>query len=157
MRLLYRALQKERNVRLILAIILMSVGVTVPYFYFRKNSFIASSGMVALILGCHLMYDILKKPRAKDERLWNLLTENPRRIVWVYSITIQTMPFGFHLWDSGTMYFKLLDGDEISVSLPVKKLKMVSKFLNRLLPHASFGFSDERQEQFDKDPKLLLK
>ena len=102
------------------------------------------------------MYGIIKKPRTEDERLWYLLNENPKQIVWVYSITTQTMPFGFHLWDTGTMYFKLLDGDEITVGLPTKKLKMVSKFLNRLLPHASFGYSEERQAQFEKDPKLLL-
>ncbi len=157
MRLLYNALQKERNLKLIFAIVLMSAGVTVPYLYFRKNSFISSAGMVALLIGLRLMYGILKKPRTEDERLWNLLNDDPRQIVWVYSISTQTMPFGFHLWDAGTMYFKLVDGDEISVNLPVRKLKMVAKFLNRLLPHASFGYSDERQAMFDNDPKSLLK
>ncbi|MEZ4953287.1 MAG: hypothetical protein R2825_06905 [Saprospiraceae bacterium] len=157
MRLLYNALQKERNLQLVLAIVLITAGVTVPYLYFRENSFISSVGMVALIVGIRLMYGILKKPKPEDERLWILLNETPRQIVWVYSIATRTMPFGFHLWDNGVMYFKLLDGDEISVNLPVRKLKMVSKFLNRLLPHASFGYSAERQTQFESDPKLLLK
>ena len=157
MRELHFAIQKERSVKLIIALCLIFGGITIPYMYFRKNSFIASSGMVALIIGLRLLFGVIRTPRSVDERLWHLLNENPRQIVWVYSVTTQTMPFGFHLWDAGTMYFKLLDGDEISVNLPVKKLKMVSKFLNRLMPHASFGYSEERRAQFEKDPKLLLK
>jgi hypothetical protein len=67
------------------------------------------------------------------------------------------MPFGLYLWERGTMFFMLQDGDEISVGLPARKLKMVSRFLNKLLPHASFGYTAERQQQFEADPKLLLK
>ena len=157
MRILHNAIQKERHVKLSFALCLMFLGIWLPYYYFLKNGFIASVGMVALIIGIRMMFGIIRTPQAVDERLWHLLNKDHGQIVWIYSVTIQTMPFGFHLWDSGTMYFKLLDGDEITVSLPVKKLKMVSKFLNRLIPHASFGYSDERQIQFEKDPKSLLK
>ena len=157
MQLLHRGIQKERDIQLSFAICLITAGVVIPYIYFRENNFISSVGLVALIIGMRLLYGIVRTPRATDERLWHLINENAQQIVWIYSITTQMMPFGFHLWDSGTMYFKLLDGDEITVSLPAKKLKMVSKFLNRMMPHASFGYSEERHEQFDKDPKLLLK
>lgn len=157
MKLLHNAIQKERNTKLVFALSLMFCGVVVPYVYFQRNSFITSVGLVAMILGIKLMFEVIRKPRTEDEMLWTLLCEKPKEIVWIYSVTTQTMPFGFYLWDAGTMYFKLLDGDELSVSLPVKKMKMVSKFLNRLLPHASFGYSDEKREQFEKDPKSLLK
>ncbi len=157
MRLLHSAVQKERNVKLSFALCLMFLGVVLPYIYFQRNSFIAGVGLVAMIVGIRMMFGIIRTPRAVDERLWHLLNDDPKQIVWIYSLNTQTMPFGFYLWDAGTMYFKLLDGDEITVNLPAKKLKMVSKFLNRLLPHASFGYSDERQAQFESDPKLLLK
>ncbi|MFQ5445897.1 MAG: hypothetical protein ACE5FF_03095 [Saprospiraceae bacterium] len=65
------------------------------------------------------------------------------------------MPFGFHLWDRGEMYFMLMDGSEVSISLPAVQLKMVLRFMNKLLPHASFGYSAERQRQFEMDPATL--
>lgn len=157
MQLLHQAMQKERNLKLIFALALMFLGVLLPYFFFHKNRFLSGLGIVSIIVGIQLMFSIIRTPRTVDERLWHLLNKEPRQIVWVFSISTQTMPFGFHLWDAGTMYFRLIDGDEITVSLPVKKLKMVSKFLNRLLPHASFGYSDERQAQFEQNPELLLK
>ena len=157
MKLLHSALQKERNIKLVLALCLMFLGVVIPYVFFQKNGFIAVVGLATLLASIYIMFGLLRRPATTDERLWHLLNHEPGQIVWVYSVVTQTMPFGFHLWDAGTMYFKLLDGDEISVYLPVKKMKMVSKFLNRLLPHASFGFSEERQAQFESDPKLLLK
>jgi hypothetical protein len=40
--------------------------------------------------------------------------------------------------ESGILYFKLSDGDAISVSMPAKDLKPVSRFLNQVLPHTSF-------------------
>ena len=157
MRLLHRAVQRERNVKLTLSLVLMTAATVIPYFNKSRNKFIFGTCLVAFLVGLQLLYKIIRKSRSEEERLLDLLKNNPRQIVWVFSIATQTMPFGFHLWDAGVMYFKLLDGDEISVNLPSKKLKMVSKFLNRLLPHASFGYSDERQAQFEQDPKLLLK
>ena len=157
MKLLHAAIRKERNIKLVFALCLMTGGVVVPYIYFQFNSYAVIAGLIALIIGSKLLLDIIRTPRTVDERLWFLLKEQPEKIVWVYSVTTRCMPFGFHLWDTGNMYFKLLDGGEISISLPAKKMKMVSRFLNRLLPHASFGYSRERQMQFEKDPALLVK
>lgn len=157
MQLLYKAIVKERILKLVLSICMVVCGLVIPYLYFQKNSFVAIIGLASLVIGAKLLFDVIRTPQAIDERLWYLLTDNPKQIVWVYSVKTRTMPFGFHLWDAGTMYFMLLDGSEISLNLPVKKMKMVSKFLNRLLPHATFGFSEERQNMFEKDPKNLLK
>ena len=157
MRLLHSAMQRERNVKLTIALCLMSSVAILPYFKEAANNFIIIAVLVAILIGFKMLFTIIRTPRATDERLWHLLNNDTRQIVWVFSITTQTMPFGFHLWDAGTMYFKLADGDEITMNIPVKKLKVVSKFLNRLLPHASFGYSEERQAQFESDPKLLLK
>ena len=47
------------------------------------------------------------------------------------------------------------DGDEISVGLPAQKLKLISKFLNRILTETTFGYSQERAEQYRRDPNSL--
>lgn len=132
-------------------------GVCMPYIYFQASDLIVVAGLIALLTGIRLMVEVIRSPDPEDNRLWGLLTRQSRDIVWIYSVRTMTMPFGFHLWDMGTMHFKLIDGDEITLSLPARQLKMVSMFLNRLLPHAVFGYSEERQKQFETDPALLVK
>jgi len=157
MQLLYKAIQRERNTKLVLAMALMVAGTISPYLYFQENNFMTAAGLVALLIGLRLMFSVIRSSQTDGGQLWALICDKPGQIVWVYSITTQNMPFGFHLWDVGTMYFKMLDGNEISINLPVKKLRMVSKFLNRRLPHASFGYSSQLKDMFEADPSLLLK
>lgn len=137
--------------------VLLAGGTAFGYVFFEKRNLLATFGLAAALAGLKLLWDVLRRPTPEDEHLWQLLNHQPRQIVWVYTMTTQTMPFGFYLWERGTMYFKLLDGSEISLSLPARKLKMVSKFLNRLLPHASFGYSEDRLRQFETNPASLLR
>jgi len=65
------------------------------------------------------------------------------------------MPFGFQFSKNGTIYFKLADGDELSVSLPARQLKTVSKALNKILPQATFGYSEANAQYYDIDPEML--
>ena len=157
LRLLRRSIRQEQRTKLALAIFLLAGGAAFGYVFFEKGNILATFGLVAVMVGLKVLWDLLQRPKVEDDRLWQLLHYQPRQIVWVYGMSTQTMPFGFYLWEQGTMYFKLLDGGEISISVPAHQLRMVSKFLNRLLPHASFGYSEERRQQFEADPASLLK
>lgn len=157
MRLLGRGLRNERLLMIGFATLLVGGGNCLGWYFFKKENPLAIFGLAAIVLGLRMAWNILRQPETIENRLFHLLENHPEKIVWVYSIRTQSMPYGFRIWDTGTMYFKLLDGDEISVSLPSGKLKLVSKFLNRVLPHAAFGYSDERRQQFEHDPALLRK
>jgi hypothetical protein len=52
---------------------------------------------------------------------------------------------------------KLRDGDDISVSLSTDDLKAISKYLNDLLPHATFGYTKDREQWFMASPLMLLR
>ena len=67
------------------------------------------------------------------------------------------MPFGFYWSENGLLFFKLANGEEITVHLKAKHLKLVSKTLGRLLPHTTFGYSSERDQWYQLDPQLLIK
>ncbi|MBI5917347.1 MAG: hypothetical protein HY842_18420 [Bacteroidetes bacterium] len=67
------------------------------------------------------------------------------------------MPFGMLLSERGTLHVMLLDGGQLTLTLPPQKLRLASKHLHRLLPHASFGYSEERRQQFETDPALLVR
>jgi hypothetical protein len=86
-----------------------------------------------------------------------LLEHHPRQIVWVYSIVTERLPFGFNVARAGLMYFKLADGDEITVSLPAERLPWISRYLNDRLPHATFGYSRDREQWYLASPYLLLR
>ena len=157
MQLLRRATQLEHRVKLVFSAFLLLSGAAVGYLFFEKSNILATFGLAGVLVGLRMLWDVLRQSKLEGGHLLKLLDSQSRHIVWVYSLNTQTMPFGFYLWERGTMYFKLADGTEIALPLPARKLKMVSKFLNRLLPHASFGYSAERQRQFEENPASLLR
>jgi hypothetical protein len=157
MRMLWRAIGRERHICLAFAAALLLGGTAFGWVFFQKKNVLAAFGLAGMLLGTKLLWDVLRSPKVNDDRLWRLLNHHRKQIVWVYSIRTQTMPFGYQLWERGTMYFMLIDGDEIALDLPARKLKMVSRFMNKLLPHASFGYSEERRALFETNPASLLR
>jgi hypothetical protein len=157
MRLIRRSLRREWRTKIAIALALLAGGAAFTFFFFKRRNILAIFGPVAVMTGLRLMWLSLRRPELAHDPLWQLLNHRRRQIVWVYSVNTRTMPFGFHLWDTGEMYFKLMDGSGTSLSLPARQLKMVSRFLNKLLPHASFGYSEERQRLFGTDPAALHK
>ena len=109
------------------------------------------------LVGFLLLKKALEEAHAESHPLWQTLLNNPLNIVWVYSVRTQVMPFGFYLWENGQMYFKLVDGNEISILVPARKLRMLSRFLNKWLPHATFGYSPENEQLYRENPVQLIK
>ena len=85
------------------------------------------------------------------------LLKNKEDIVWVYSILTQRMPFGLQINRQAILYFKLIDSNEITLTVPEKDLSDISLFLNQHLPHASFGYTQERAQWYMANPALLLR
>ncbi len=157
MRLLRKAIRQEQQAKMTVSFLFIAGGGAFGYLFFEQKNILATFGLASILFGLHLLWEVMRRPKPEDEHLWKLLNKRSRQIVWVFYVNTQTMPFGLYLWEESMMYFKLADGSEISIALPSKKLRMVSRFLNRLLPHAAFGFSYERQRQFEVDPANLLR
>ncbi len=159
MHFIRRSIRKEYFLKLSLSAFLVLGGCAWGYVFFKKRNVLLVFGLVALLIGLKLLRETLSHSQIESAPLWQILHRESGRlqVVWVYHVKTQVMPYGFHIWERGTIYFKLIDGREITLDLPATKQKMVSKFLNRVLPHASFGYSEERQQLFDRDPSLLLR
>ncbi|MDX1665751.1 MAG: hypothetical protein R3350_00895 [Saprospiraceae bacterium] len=155
-RTLRRAVHRERRLKLLASFALLVVSAALVYFFFDSNVVLTIIGLVGTVVGLRLLVKMARSWRSGHSRLLFLILHRPREIVWIYSVATQRMPFGLEFYRSGTMYFKLADGDEITVSLPAEKLKLVSRTLNRLLPHASFGYTRDREQWFMADPRMLL-
>lgn len=157
MKILRQSVRKEWAVQLFFSFLITGGGNWFGWYFFKKENVLAVFGWAAVLLGIWLFWNVIRRVTPDRHPLFRMMEKSPEKIVWIYSENIQSMPFGFHLWDTGMMHFKLSDGGEITVSLPAGKLKLVSKFLNRIFPHASFGYSEERRQQFETDPTLLKK
>lgn len=152
MQLLCRALRQEIYVRLLFAAAALVGGGLLIGLNFPEQSVASVCGLILLLGGLYFGYVLLPQTRADNSHLLHLLNTNPEKIVWVYGLRTQRHPFGLSFSQSGILYFKLADGDEISVGLPATKLKLVSAFLNRVLPHAVFGYTKERAENYQNNP-----
>ena len=153
---LRRALQRELRLQILASVILLIFGLFLIWCFFSKSWIITIIGLVTTVLGIRLVLKTAKNWEVDHHPIMQTLYYQPRQIVWVYSLHTQRMPFGFEFSNSGTLYVKMIDGDEFSVSLPAKKLKLVSKTLSRVLPHASFGYSKVRAQWFLESPEKLL-
>ena len=157
MKMLCGAILRELRMETIGALLVLIAGSIAFTFGFSKNIFLLILSWVLIYFGIKYSWQALKVQRVEDSELMKVLLQKPKKIVWVYSIVTNRMPFGFQFSKSGVMYFKMIDGKEISIGMSAKELKIVSRFLNRMLPHATFGYSPEKEQRYQENPELLVR
>ena len=149
--------QKENILILLASVILIGIGTLIVWSFLEENIFLVIIGFSITILGIYFAFLRIAVLMNDEYPITTVLLKKPRKVVWVYSVVTQRMPFGFVINHSGTMYFKLIDGSEMTLSLPAEELKSISEMLNYHLPHATFGYSKEKEQWFLAHPEMLLK
>ncbi len=154
---LWHGLRREWRLQLVsfIGLLLLGVGFTLVGAI-GPSAILTGIGIVLGVVGAILLVRHLLR-RGTRHRLVELLHERPEEIVWVYSVVTRRRPYGIQVLPSGTMYFKLIDGDDITVGIDPEQLKLVSQILNRVLPRAVFGYSEERARLYARDPASLLR
>lgn len=155
MQLLCKALLREIGLQMLFALLLTVGSMFLIGYFFNENAILTALGLMGFPLGLRFFFQAAKQAELDANHLLLLLNHNPEKIVWVYALDTQRHPFGFEFMHSGVLYFKMEDGDEISVSLPAKKLKLVSRFLNRILIDSTFGYTKERAQMYERNPNAL--
>lgn len=151
------ALIKEVRIKAAFSVCGMSSGLIILFFTFEKQVIWSVFALLFWVLGLALAKNITYLWKPNQIPLWSTLQHTPQHIVWVYTLVTQRMPFGFEMVQSGLIYVKLENGEDYSVGLAAKDLKLISRTLNRLLPHATFGYSKEKENIYDIDPKQLIR
>ena len=126
-------------------------------WYFDTSRIINLLSIVGLVIFINLILSRIKRIKNKSFPCKLILEHQPKSIVWVYSIKTQRLPFGVSVSDGILLYFKKLDKKEYTVKVPEKDLPEIMQFLNKRLPHATFGYSSDNDQWFEADPHLLLK
>ncbi len=155
MRELESAVRREGQLQFLACLGILLFGMALTAVFFRTSVLMTILGLGIFVIGIKVVFEAGENMRLDQNRLLVVLRDQPEKIVWVFTMVTERMPFGFRFMRSGLLYFKLSNGDQFSVSLPTRKLKLVSKFLNRLLPHATFGYSKERDRQYQQSPEML--
>jgi len=155
--LLQQAAKREQAVKLFSAIALLILAVVLITLFFEKNTLFSIIGLLALLLAVQFGYQYFLYRKVNQMPLFLLLERKPQDIVWVYALVTERMPFGFKINHNALMYFKLIDRDSICLSVPAKRVEVISKGLNHLLPHATFGFSEDKEQLYIAAPEMLLR
>lgn len=155
MLVLREAIRRDLWLKLAVGLVLLTAGLSMAAVFYQKYNLLAVLGVGMALPGAWFLREYLRRPKVEDDPLWQVLHRAPKQVVWVYIQEERLMPFGMLLTERGTLFVMLLDGSELTLAMPIKQLKLASHYLHRLLPHAAFGFSQERKQQFEQDPSLL--
>ncbi len=151
---LWQGVRREWRMKVVCFSLMAIVGAGIMWYCRGRSLFFFGCGLLLLLWGGWLLNRLLRKP-PDEQRLVSILKYQPDCVVWVYGIITERMPFGLRLLPSATLYFKLDTGEELSVGVSQHKIKLVSRILNRVLPHATFGYTPDRARQFELDPTSL--
>lgn len=151
------AIQRDLWLKLAVGLILLLAGLAMATYFYHKYNLLAVLGLGIALPGVWCLREYMRRPKVEDDMLWQTLHRRPTKIVWVFTQEEELVPFGLMLTKRCTLYVMLLDGTELTLAFPTQKLHLASHFLQRLLPHAAFGFSQERQQLFERDPSLMGK
>ena len=149
---------EKREIVLVLlgSTIFLIIGIVLMLMFYNRSIILAIIGLVAIILGAKLIYNRFSMISTGEMPLMTTLMKEPQKVVWVYAVVTQRMPFGFQVNQTGTMFFKLIDGNEITLTLPASELKPISEMLNYHLSHATFGYTKEREQWYLAHPAMLM-
>ena len=141
---LWDSLERERRQQQFAAIGLMLVGlVTIVVGVAARTTVWPLVGGIAATTALWWLFRLLsEQPLAELRRQ---LHDEPESIVWIYSTLTDRMPFGLKVQAAGTLYLVEADGTTQSYNLKPDHLRLVTKTLNRVLPAAEFGYTEERE------------
>jgi hypothetical protein len=162
MLLLKRALYRERLQKIILFsfLVFFALGMVMLPFTTDNPSIIQLAvvcTMIILPIALLFLRDILRRWNIKKSELLQLIHHAPQNIVWVYDVKVNLMPFGISVKSYTTLFFRLLNGDFRQIRVSDKNISLIYKTLEIQLPHASFGYSQEKEQWYMANPALLYR
>lgn len=118
--------------------------------------FLRGAGIVMGLIACGATAFTLRIGPFRKESVTHHLHQHPHTVVWVYYQLVQTMPFGVAVEETVTVWFHLTNGRALALRIPEKQVIPLMDQLQLYLPHATFGYSEEKAFLYQADPRLLL-
>ncbi len=143
---LWRSIERDHRYKLLTAVVMVAGGLLLGVLSLTYSAWLPFAGSFTATLGAFWLLRLLgTQPVAGWQEE---LRDHPDQFVWVYGMVTERMPFGLNLMRSGVLYLFDETGEGHSFSLPADQLLLVTKTLNRLLPRAEFGYTQERELRY---------
>ncbi|CAN5261156.1 hypothetical protein BH09BAC1_BH09BAC1_22980 [soil metagenome] len=110
--------------------------------------FLCICGIYLLVLAATILHPY-KHPVVKH------LRQQKHQIVWVYSFISINKPFGIELFKLVTVWLHYRDGSQQHIRIGHVYLNDCMAHLQATLPHATFGYSVEKEQLYRVNPALL--
>ena len=145
---LWRSIRREHAQQQLTAGLLVVGGLTLALFSLQGGwpAYWAAAGLAVFAVGSYWLFRLLGRQPLVYWR--EVLHERPEEIRWVYSQVTERAPFGLNLLRNGMLYLVDDQGEFNAFALRTRDLKLVTKTLNRVLPHAEFGYTEERERRY---------
>ncbi|TVR81181.1 MAG: hypothetical protein EA412_03455 [Chitinophagaceae bacterium] len=123
----------------------------------QTNIFLKVIAILLFGFTTYLFYNASRLINAANHKVAYLLKNDPEKIVWVYTYRVVPMPFGIKFTNMVTVFFRFLDGDGDEVRVKDSEHDKLLEELKNKLPHACFGFNNEKEQLFRVNPAMLIK
>ncbi len=150
-------MQRDNYIKLLGCVCLWALGVFAIFYGLAGHFFLSLVGLGLTLLSLRIGLPIIRRVYNEESKLFYILRHQPRRIVWIYGVVTEHLPFGLSILRTGIIYVKLIDSEEITVSVKPEKMTLVLHTLRRLLPHATFGYSPDIARRYELEPEYLLR
>ncbi len=162
LQLIEQAIRQNRNLKLLVGLILLSIAVFVIYqaqssFLAQKTTFLISLfGLLLSFAGFYLCLSGLAKYDSYKQRVVQLLLQEPDKIVWVYYYKVESTPFGLRMFQFCSLHLNLSNYDKIVLYMPEDLILVLLPHLKTRLTKTSFGYSKHKEQLYNISPSLLV-
>lgn len=96
------------------------------------------------------------RKRPGDEPILRLLLDDPGSIVWVHTnLVVEQRAYGATVGRSRFLFLMTTRGSGLSLEMPDARVAKVLDGLESYLPHATFGWTEERLKRYREGPESL--
>lgn len=161
LKLIELALSRNRNLKITIGVALALLGLTalvsVPNDHREGIGPLTWVASAAIIFGTGFAgLSILRHDVSKHE-IAHTIRRNPERVVWVYYYRLESMPYGIRVARMCTLYLQLQNGRKLGLQASEHRITAIMDALRDRLPHATFGYSKEKEQLYRANPDLLRK
>ncbi|MBI1191913.1 MAG: hypothetical protein GC205_01880 [Bacteroidetes bacterium] len=157
--LILQVVRKNRDRNTIISLILavccgtyLGWRLSIPVFFWEGGNVMLAAGLIAAV--AYAGMEQLRHNATADD-FEALLSTQANRLVWVYYLKVDIQPFGVHVRQTTTLFFWLDNHSNVVLRATEAESIAIMNAIRSSLPHASFGYSLQKEQLYRADPALL--
>ena len=157
--IIQNALINENKREFMMGMFLFGLGIFSFFVSFFSNYDILFKITTAFFFFCAIivLFRAIKRFNIETNPFYISVVRNSRNVVWVYHQVTHVMPFGIQLYKRFTIYIHTIHGKCFYMQVSEKQLMPCLKYLEKLLPRATFGHDVNKEQLYRANPSMLMR